>query len=180
MLVSQIIEAVSHNVSGYLANVTSALTCDTGSCHSLSELSSRFASGVCVGVVPGLDLYWSSLVALQFFTILIMVLSFVLASRFVDYSHEKSGSKFSLTGAVLRQVRALIWFGVGVVVNAWLIGTIQQDRYFHDNLCRPGSLPGCCPACVWALGVVFLVASLGIGLASRIYQCVILLRLSSK
>jgi len=180
-LVSRVTESTSRQVPAYLANANSALTCKVGSCHSLSELTDRFTSSVCGSVVEGMDLYWSSLLALLFFTLIIMVLTFILASCLVDHTHEKStSSKFNLPGAILRQIRAFVWLGVGVVVNTWLVVVIYHDEYFNNALCSAGSLPGCCPVCVFAMGVLFLVLSLSVGMVSRIYQCLLLHRLSSE
>ena len=179
-LVSETLERTTRQLSTYFTKMISALTCDIGSCHSLSKLADRFTFSVCVSLVQGMDLYWSSLLALLFFTLIVMVLTFILASCLVDHTHEKStNNKFNLPGAILRQIRAFAWLGVGVVVNSWLLVAIHRNEYFQKALCSAGSLPGCCPACVWAMGVVFLVLSFIVGMLSRIYQCIILQRLSS-
>lgn len=135
---------------------------------------------MCQNVVPGLDLYWSSLVGVLVLTLCVMIFSLVLATRFVDHKRDKSNSKFHIASAVLRQVRATLWFLIGLLANAWLVVAINKDQYFHDVFCSRGSLSGCCPSCVWVLGVVFLLLSLLAGALSRVYQCVILQRLSSE
>lgn len=110
-----------------------------------------------------------------------MVVSLILACRLVNFRLDKS-SKFHLTSSMLRQVRAASWFVVGVAINMWLVVAIARDEYFHEVACEGegGGVGGCCPTCVWALGAVFLVLSVLVGGASRIYQCAILHRLSSK
>ena len=159
--------------------MTQSLTCHVGSCSSLPQLSDQFSSSMCREVVQGFDLYWSSLVGVLAVTLCIMCLSLVLATRFVEHRRYKS-NRFYVTGAVVRQVRAFLWFLLGLLANTWLVLGISQDQYFHDMFCSHAALPGCCPMCVWILGVVFLLLSFIAGSISRIYQCVVLQRLSSE
>ena len=164
------------NVDRYIDNTTNALRCETGSCHTLFLLYSRFASAVCGDVVPGFDLYWTSLLAVLCLSIILMAVLLFLAKRLVNFRLDKS-NKFHLTSSVLRQVRGTFWFLVGAAVNMWLIVAIAHDEYFHEVACKGG---GCCPECVWAFGIVFLFFSILIGGVSRVYQCAILHRLSSE
>ena len=69
---------------------------------------------------------------------------------------------------------------MGVAVNIWLVVSIAKDEYFHEVFCTSGLADGCCPVCVWAFGVLFLVLSVLVGGASHMYQCIILHRLSSE
>lgn len=108
-----------------------------------------------------------------------MALSLVLASRFVDFKQDRA-NKFHLISSGVRQARGVFWFLLGVSVNTWLVVDIATDEYFHEVFCI-GVLSGsCCPVCVWAFGIVFLVLSVVVGGVSRAYQCAILHRLSSE
>ena len=113
-----------------------------------------------------------------------MSLSLVLASRFIDFRLDKS-NKFHLSSAVVRQVRGAVWFLIGTSINLWFVVAVATDRYFREAFCDDsagggGGAGGCCPACVWAFGIVFLVLSVLVGGVSRAYQCAILHRLSSE
>ena len=163
----------------FISATINTLRCETGSCHALFDLYTQFSAAVCHSVVPGLDIYWASLLAILCMTLSIMALSLVLASRFVDFKQDRT-NKFHLIGSGVRQARGLFWFLLGVSVNTWLVVAIATDDYFHEVFCESGSSNGCCPVCVWAIGIVFLVLSVVVGGVSRVYQCAILHRLSSE
>lgn len=173
---------IKANISDYISNTTNSLICETGSCHFIPELYDQFSSALCQDVVPGLDLYWVSLMGILAFALCIMILSLFLASRFMDLALEKSsrGSKFHLTSSVIRQTRAILWLALGLAMNSWLVVAISKDTHFHSIFCSEASAGGCCSVCVWIFGIVFLVLSLIVGGVSRVYQCIILHRLSSK
>lgn len=176
---------ISSTHKNFSSNSTHALTCELGSCHSLSLLHARFSRAVCGGVVPGLDIYWTSLMAILCLGLCVMILSLLLASRLTDFRQDRP-NKFQLMGAVLRQARATLWYLVGVAVQLWFVVGMARDTYFREVFCGEGEGGGggggvgCCPECVWVFGVVFLVLSVLVGGVSRVYQCVILHRLSSE
>lgn len=163
----------------FTSTAVQTLRCRTGSCRTLYDLYAQFSAAVCQRVVPGLDLYWASLLSILTLTLCIMALSLLLASRFIDFKQDRS-SKFHLIGSAVRQARGLFWFLLGVAINTWLVVAIAMDEYFHEVFCVGGSVGSCCPVCVWAFGIVFLLVSVIVGGVSRAYQCTILHRLSSE
>jgi hypothetical protein len=170
---------INRRVTNFITATIHSLRCETGSCHTLYDLYTRFSAAVCQSVVPGLDLYWASLLAILSMTLCIMALSLILASRFVDFKHDRT-NKFHLIGSGIRQARGLFWFLLGIAVNTWLVVAMATDEYYHDVFCTGSPSANCCPICVWVFGIVFLVLSVLVGGVSRVYQCTILHRLSSK
>ena len=169
---------MNFNLSTYITNTIHALKCEIGSCHSLFRLYQQFSSAVCQDLVPGMDLYWSSLMAILVLSLCIMVLSFFLTSRFIDLKQEQSNKvhKFHISSFIIRQTRAMLWFLLSISINLWLVVAVSQDTHFRD-VC---SSRGCCPSCVWIFGIVFLILTFIVGGTSRLYQCHKLHRLSSK
>ena len=170
-------------ISG-LANFTSstkeALLCDTGFCHNLSNKYYQFSSALCDDVVQGMDLYWTTLIVILPLSLIVVLLSLLLAYRFIDLELEKSNrnSRFNLSSAVIRQIRAMFWFLLSNIVNLWLVVVISRDSYFRKAYCR-SQPPGCCPNCVWGFGILFLIVSFFMGGVGRVYQCVVLYRINS-
>ena len=178
------VHVAATNVIDSLSNFTSSakdvLLCETGFCHSLSDKYDQFSSAVCNDVVQGMDVYWMTLIIILSLSLFVVLISLILASRFIDLELEKSNrnSRFHLTSAVIRQIRAMFWFVLSSIVNVWLIVVISKDEYFHQFYCR-GQPPGCCPKCVWGFGILFLILSIGLGGGGRVYQCVVLHRINS-
>ena len=159
---------MNSNLSTYITNTIHALKCEIGSCHSLFRLYQQFSSAVCQDLVPGMDLYWSSLMAILVLSFCIMVLSFFLASRFIDLKHKSH---------ITRQVYLpIIWFLMRVFGNLWLVIAVSQDTHFRD-VC---SSRGCCSSCVWIFGIIILLLTLIIGGTSQLYQWHKLHRVFSK
>ena len=61
----------------------------------------------------------------------------------------------------------------------WFIVSVAMDEFFLSMFCD-GAGSECCVECVWVMGVVFLLLTALVGGASRIYQCVIIYRISRK
>ena len=174
------------NVTSELSNFTSLardiLLCETGFCRPLAVKYDHFSSALCNDVVQGMDVYWVTLAIVLALSLTVMLVSLILASRFIDLELEKSNRnnryRFHLTSAVIRQIRAMFWFLLGNVINLWLVIVISQDEYFHEVFCvsQPA---GCCPTCVWGFGILFLLLSFVMGGIGRGYQCVVLHRINS-
>ena len=168
--------AVNQNHSDYRSRTSHSLQCETGSCHSLYLLHTQLTSAVCDQLVPGLDVYWTSLMAVLCVGLCVMALSLLLASRLVDFKLDKP-NKLHIVSSSIRQARAISWYLVGVGVNTWLVVAVALDEYLAEVVCADG---GCCAECVWIFGVIFLLLSVVLGAASHFYQCVMLHRLTSE
>ena len=172
------------DVIGRLSQFTSSaqdvLFCDVGVCHSLSIKYDQFSSAVCNDIVQGLDIYWLTLCAVLAISLVVVLVSLILASRFIDLELEKSNrsNRFHMPSAIIRQIRAIFWFVLSTSSNLWLVIAISEDEYFHESFCL-GQPEGCCPSCVWGFGILFLILSLLVGGGGRVYQCVVLHRINS-
>ncbi len=54
---------------------------------------------------------------------------------------------------------------------------VATDEFFFSVFCEDGGVE-CCVECVWVMSVVFLILTALVGGASRVYQCVIIHRIS--
>ena len=171
---------VNTTLDSFTSSVKNTLLCETGFCLPLSIKYDQFSSAVCNDVVQGMDVYWVTLAIVLALSLVVMLISLILASRFIDLELEKSNrnNRFHLTSAVIRQIRAMFWFLLSISINLWLVVVISRDRYFHEVYCvdQPA---GCCPTCVWGFGILFLLLSFVMGGVGRGYQCVILHRINS-
>ena len=171
---------VNNRLSNFTSSVRGALLCDVGFCLPLAVNYDRFSSAVCGDIVQGMDIYWVTLCIILALSLVVTLISLIFASRFIALGLEKSNrnSRFHLTSAVIRQIRAMFWFLLGISVSLWLVVVISRDEYFHQVYCR-NQPAGCCPKCVWGFGILFLILSFVMGGAARAYQCVILHRINS-
>ena len=171
-----------HELSNFTSLARDILLCKTGFCRPLSIKYDQFSSALCNDVVQGMDVYWVTLAIVLALSLTVMLISLILASRFIDLELEKSNRnnryRFHLVSAVIRQTRAVFWFLLSIAVNLWLVVIISRDEYFHEVFCASQPV-GCCPTCVWAFGIVFLFLSFVLGGIGRGYQCVVLHRINS-
>jgi len=140
----------------------------------------QFSSAVCGDVVPGMDIYWTSLILILVLSLLIVLLSLLLASRFIDLDEKANRSaKFHLTSVIIRQLRATFWLILSISINLWLVIHISRDDHFHSRYCRdtPSS---CCASCVWGFGILFLLLAIAVGGVSRVYQGIVVYRIKSE
>ena len=173
---------MTSELSNFTSLARDTLLCETGFCRSLAIKYDQFSSALCNDVVQGMDVYWVTLAIILALSLTVMLISLILASRFIDLELEKSNRnnryRFHLTSAVIRQIRAMFWFLLSNAVNLWLVVVISRDEYFHEAFCM--SQPaGCCPTCVWGFGILFLLLSFVMGGIGRGYQCVVLHRINS-
>ena len=159
-----------------------SIHCSAGFCHSLAIRFDQFTESLCLDVVPGMDLYWTSLVALLVFSLLTIPAAFFLASRFIDLvelgKSDQSG-RIHLTSAILEETRAAVWLGATLAIDVWLVVVISRDEVFSGEFCQEAG-PGCCATCVWAFGILFLILASFVGGVSRVYQGVIMYRIKSE
>ena len=127
-----------------------------------------------------MDLYWTTLIVILSLSLIVVLISLILAYRFIDLELEKSNrnNRFHLTSAIIRQIRAIFWFLLSNVCYLWLVVVIGQDDYFREAYCR-SQPPECCPTCVWGFGILFLIVPFLLGGAGRAYQCLVLYRINS-
>ena len=171
---------VNNALTNYTTSARHTLQCKTGFCLSLAEKYDQFASAVCNDVVPGMDVYWISLVLLLITSFLTALLSFLLASRFIDLDKKaKRSAKFHLTSAIIRQLRALFWLVLSISINLWLVVYIKRDEYFHMQYCLEAAAT-CCVTCVWAFGALFVALAIAVGGVTHMYQCINVYRIHSK
>lgn len=167
---------VNSRLENYQIVTRQTLKCQTGFCHSLSTTYDSFSSAFCGGIVPGMDAYWVSLVIVMVISLLVITLALCLSSRLIDWQLEKSAQqKFRVVDAVIQQVEAGFWLLLSVGINLWLVVAVSQDGYFHTEFCEGKA--GCCASCVWGFGILFLLLAVGVGGASRVYQCIIIYRI---
>ena len=163
----------------YTESARHTLRCDTGFCVSLPMKYDQFSSAVCGDVVPGIDIYWTSLLLILVVSLLIVPLSLLLASRFIDLNEKANRSaKFHLTSAIIRQLRATFWLTLSISINLWLVVHISRDGHFHSH-CRD-TTSGCCASCVWGFGILFLLLAVAVGGVSRVYQGIVVYRIKSE
>lgn len=175
---------VSQNVIQQLVAFASSsqtkLRCTTGSCTSLASLYNQFATAFCTQLVPGLDVFWSTLLAILILSLFILPLCLLLAGRFITPGlNDTVAKKFHLWGSVFRQIRALLWLLLSLGVACWFVVSVATDEFFSTMFCD-GAGPQCCVVCVWAMGVVFILLTALVGGVSRVYQFVIIYRISRK
>ncbi len=171
---------VNDALTDYLDTTRTSLRCDIGRCLSLTELYDQFSSALCAEVVPGMDVYWSSLVILLSLSILLTPIGLLLASRFIDLDFQKGtdrSSAFHQSEAIVRQLRGGFWLIFSIAVDLWLVGAISNDEELRD---RCAGSPGCCSSCIWGFGILFAILSILVGGASWLYQCVIIYRIKSE
>ena len=171
---------VNANLSNFLTTTRHTLACETGTCRSLVTKYHQFSSALCTDVVPGMDVYWVSLLVIVSISLVVIPLSLFLASRFINLELEKTNRsmKFHLTSSVIRQCRAIFWILLSISVNLALVVSMSKDEFFH-GVCQSSS-PGCCARCVWGFGVLFLILATLVGGVSRVYQSVLLYRIKSE
>ena len=165
-------QQVNRQLELFINSTISTLTCHLGNCYQLAKDYQDFASATCGDVVPGMDIYWTSLMIILTISLVIMPLSLLLASRFISLEMEKSNRKnpnFYLVGAIMRQVRGSLWFVFSLSVYLWWVVYVSRDEELYERLCR-GSQAACCEKCVWVFGIIFLFISVGVGGVSRAYQ----------
>lgn len=172
---------VKSELENYAQETRTALRCNTGFCHFIAEISDQFSSAICVDIVPGMDLLWTSLLTILALSLTVIPLVLLLASRFIDLAPDKSNrnAKFHLLDAIIRQIRATFWLVLSISIDIWLVVAVSRDEYFHNEYCKEAG-PGCCPRCVWGLGILFILLSSAVGGISRAYQCVIIYRIKSE
>lgn len=171
---------VNSGLVNYTGSARHTLRCEIGSCASLPMKYDQFSSAVCGDVVPGMDIYWTSLILILVLSLLIVLLSLLLASRFIDLDEKANRSaKFHLTSVIIRQLRATFWLILSISINLWLVIHISRDDHFHSNYCRdtPSS---CCASCVWGFGILFLLLAIAVGGVSRVYQGIVVYRIKSE
>lgn len=146
------------------------LICYLGDCRDIATDYDTFAAALCGDIVPGMDLYWTLLLIILSMSILLMLLSLLLASRFVSLENTNHNNpKFYLSGAVMRQVHGSLWQVLSLAIYLWWVVYISQDELVKQEFCDGGGA-GCCQKCIWAFGIVFILISVGAGGASRVYQ----------
>ena len=162
-------EDVTRRLELYINSSITDLTCHVGNCQAIAADYDSFATALCMDVVPGMDLYWTSLLIILAVAILLMLASLLVARRFVSPKMQKSNRKnpkFYLNGAVMRQIHSTLWqlFSLGIYLW-WVVHVSQNEQEF----CTEGQT-GCCEKCVWVFGTVFVLISVGVGGTSRLYQ----------
>ena len=178
------VSLASHAANSQLKTFTSSsrqtLQCQTGVCLSLALKFDQFSSSFCTDVVPGLDVFWTTLILILTLSLLILPLALVLAGRFINLEVKKSmAKKFHLTSSVIRQCRAIFWLVLSLSICLWLTVAVFVDDYFQRMFCQNGG-SGCCSLCVGVFGALFLLLAALVGGVSRVYQCVIIYRITSK
>ncbi len=171
---------VNNALTTYIDDTRTRIRCEIGRCLSLAEKYDLFTSALCADIVPGMDIYWTSLVIILSISIVLIPLGLLLASRFIDLDFEKASDKsatFHQAEAIILQLRAFVWLMFSISINLWLVGTISRDRRFHDECAGTSE---CCASCVWGFGVVFAILSILVGGATQIYQCVVIYRIKSE
>ena len=173
-------DTVIRELGNFTSSAKESLLCETGFCHDLSNKFYQFSSALCNDVVQGMDLYWTTLIVILSLSLVVVLVSLILAYRFIDLGLEKSNrnNKFHLSSAIIRQIRAMFWFLLSNVCYLWLVVVISLDGYFQEAYCRSQPTE-CCPKCVWAFGIVFLIVLFLVGGAGRAYQWVVLYRINS-
>ena len=172
---------VNVKLETFLATTRRALECDVGSCLSLARDYDELSSAVCGDVVPGMDVYWTSLISTLTFSIILMMLALFLASRFINLKLQKASNRnFDMTSAVIRQCRAVFWLAFSIGINLWFVITVSLDEFFNETKCQGSSSGPCCPTCIWGSGVFFVLLAAVVGGVFRLYQCLILFRIKSE
>ena len=165
-------EDVNRQLDHYIDSSISTLSCDLGNCRVLADDYDKFSAAVCGDVVPGMDLYWTTLLMILSVSVLLMLTTLLVASRFVSLEIEKSNRKnpkFYLNGAVMRQARGTLLQLISLAVYLWWVVHVSQDSHAQQEFCT-GAQASCCEKCVWVFGVVFLLLSVAVGGCSRAYQ----------
>ena len=171
---------VNSALTNYTTSARHSLRCKTGFCRTLAQKYDIFASAVCNDVVPGMDIYWISLVFILITSFLTALLSFLLASRFIDLNKKANRSaKFHLTSAIIRQLRAVFWLVLSISIDLWFVVYIRRDDYFHTKYCMDAAAT-CCATCVWIFGAVFVSLAIAVGGVSHLYQCINVYRIHSE
>ncbi len=172
------LQNITQQLLDYSSSSQHSLHCHTGSCLPLASLFDQFATAFCTELVPGVDIYWTTLLAILTLSLLILPLSLFLASRFIDPDLKESmAKKFHFWGSVLEQLQALSWLFLSLGIALWFVVTVATDEFFLTKFCDAADSI-CCVQCVWGMGVVFLLLAAIVGGASRIYQCVIIHRIT--
>ncbi len=172
------LDNVTQQLLDYSSSSQQTLQCQAGSCLSLATLFDQFTTAFCTELVPGIDIYWTTLLAILTLSLLILPLSLFLASRFIDPDlKEAMAKKFHLWSSVLEQLRALSWLLLSLGIALWFVVTVATDEFFLTRFCD-GANSICCVQCVWGVGVVFILLAAIVGGVLRVYQCVIIYRIT--
>lgn len=163
-------ENVTAHLELYINSSITNLICDLGSCRVIATDYDTFAAALCGDIVPGMDLYWTLLLIILSMSILLMLLSLLIASRFVSLKKvNHKNPKFYLSGAVIRQIHGSLWQLLSLAIYLWWVAYVSQDELVQEEFCTGGGT-GCCHKCIWAFGIVFILISVGVGGTSRAYQ----------
>ena len=167
---------VGQQLEKYLNSTIINISCNIGTCRNLATDYDAFAGAVCGDVIPGLDLYWTGLLITLSISFMLMILSLLVASRFISLelwkSHRKN-PKFYLNSAVMRQLYSSLWQFVSITIYLWWLVHVSQDSLTENESCSMESgrrQARCCLKCVLVFGIIFLVLSGVVGGVSRIYQ----------
>lgn len=172
--------AANSRLRSFTSSSRQTLQCQTGVCRSLAVMFDQFSALFCLDVVPGFDVFWTTLIVILTLSLLILPLALLLACKFINFELEKSmAKKFHLSSSLMRQFRAFFWLALSLSVCLWVTIAVFVDDYFQQMFCMNGG-PGCCSLCVGVSGALFLVVATLVGGVSHVYQCVLIYRISSK
>jgi hypothetical protein len=169
--------ALQSEENAYFSFLNTSAVCSTGQCLPAARLFRDFTEGVCVGILDGLDLIWSSQCAVLVLLIPFLALVLITSRRLTYERYTPTDHKTHLTDLVFHQSLSILWYLLSASAAIWLIVSIMNSSDFHSQFCPDQSTSGCCPHCTWIFALLFVSISLIIAVPCFCYLCYLLHRI---